>query len=208
MKGEEILDEECTCGCKHEGGHCGEECHCHESGENCGCSGNCDCGGDCHCHDDERCNEDCDCENGHVCCEHGEEYLDLARRVQADFENFRRHAIEDIKKARVDGQISVIEAFLPCLDIFKEAKKSIADENVLKGVEMIENKILSSLESLGVKKVQSIGEVYNPHVHNVIAVVRKEELENDIIVEEYQSGYEFNGKIIRDAKVIVNKKED
>ena len=144
----------------------------------------------------------------HVCCEHGEEYLDMARRVQADFENFRRHALEDIKKARIDGQVSVIEAFLPCLDIFKEAKKSIADESVLKGVEMVENKIISSLEGLGVKKLESIGQVYNPHYHNVIAVVRNDQLENDIIVDEYQSGYEFNGKIIRDAKVIVNKKED
>ncbi len=201
----EDLEKEETCDCGHDNcgcgnEQCGHECHC--EGESCGCSGGCDCGEDCHCHDGHRCNEDCDCEHGK------DEYLDLARQIQADFENFRRHAIEDIKKARIDGQVSVIEAFLPCLDIFKEAKKSITDENVLKGVEMVENKIKSSLESLGVKKLKSIGEVYDPKLHNVIAVVKNEELENDIIVEEYQSGYEFNGKIIRDAKVIVNKKED
>lgn len=190
-------EENCDCGCEE------HVCHC---GENCDCSGGCDCGDDCHCHDGERCNEECDCQKDvHVCCEHGEEYLDLARRVQADFENFRRHAIEDIKKARIDGQVSVIEAFLPCLDIFKEAKKSITDENVLKGVEMIENKISSSLENLGVKKLESIGQVYDPYKHNVIAVVKNDQLESDVIVDEYQAGYEFNGKIIRDAKVIVNK---
>lgn len=201
MEGE-IIDEKCCC---HEGCE-KEECHC---GENCNCSGGCDCGENCHCHDGHRCNEECDCENGvHECCSHGEEYLELARRVQADFENFRRHAIEDIKKARIDGQVSVIEAFLPCLDIFKEAKKTISDESVLKGVEMVENKIIDSLSNLGVKKLESIGQVYNPHYHNVIAVVKNDQLENDIIVDEYQSGYEFNGKIIRDAKVIVNKKED
>ena len=210
MDSKEILDEESSCSCGHEHCncegecHCAEECNCHESGESCGCCGQCDCGDDCHCHDDERCSDECTCEHeNHECSCHSNkasEYLALAQRIQADFENFRRHAIEDIKKARIDGQISVIETFLPCLDIFKEAKKSITDENVLKGVEMVENKIITSLESLGVKKVQSIGEVYNPHIHNVIAVVRNEELENDIIVDEYQSGYEFNGKIIRDAK--------
>ena len=203
MNSEEILDEDCTCNCQ-------EKCDCNK--ESCECCGECNCGSECHCHEGEKCSENCNCEKEkHSCsCSHEKtnEYLALAQRIQADFENFRRHAIEDIKKARIDGQISVIETFLPCLDIFKEAKKAITDENVLKGVEMVENKIISSLESLGVKKVNSIGEVYNPHKHNVIAVVRNEELENDIIVEEYQSGYEFNGKIIRDAKVIVNKKED
>jgi len=209
MEGKD-LEEKCCCG--HDGCDCGEECNCGDEchcGENCNCSGGCDCGENCHCHEGHKCNDECDCENdAHECCSHGEEYLELARRVQADFENFRCHAIEDIKKARIDGQVSVIEVFLPCLDIFKEAKKSITDESVLKGVEMVENKIIDSLSSLGVKKVESIGKVYDPKIHNVIAVVKNEQLENDIIIDEYQSGYEFNGKIIRDAKVIVNKKED
>ncbi len=132
-------------------------------------------------------------------------YLDMARRVQADFDNFRRHATENIKKAKVDGQASVIEVFLPCLDTFKEAKKSINDENVLKGVEMIENKINDTLKSLGVEKLESIGQVYDPHLHNVIAVMRDENQENDVILEEYQAGYKFNDKVLRYAKVIVNK---
>ena len=131
----------------------------------------------------------------------------MAQRIQADFDNYRRHALEGIKKARIDGQISVIEAFLPCLDTFKEAKKSITDENVLKGVEMIENKINETLKELGVEKMNSIGEVYNPHLHNVIAVMRDDNQENDIILDEYQAGYKFNDKILRYAKVIVNKKD-
>lgn len=208
---EETCDngEKCDCGCGQHKCDCQEhECKCGAGGhESCGCSGDCHCGENCHCHDGERCSEDCDCqeENVHVCCEHGNEYLDLARHIQADFDNFRRHAIEDIKKAKVDGQLSVIEAFLPCLDVFKEAKKSITDENMLKGVEMIENKIVSALEVVGVKKLESIGEVYDPYKHDAIAVVSNAQFENDVIIDEYQSGYEFNGKIIREAKVIVNK---
>jgi molecular chaperone GrpE len=140
--------------------------------------------------------------------EQKEDYLALAKQIQADFDNFRKHSIEEVKRAKIDGQKSVIEVFLPCLDTFKEAKKSITDENVLKGVEMIEDKINDTLKSLGVEKMDAIGQIYNPHLHNVIAVMRNEEKENDIILDEYQAGYTFNGNVLRYAKVIVNKKED
>lgn len=136
------------------------------------------------------------------------DYLDMARRVQADFDNYRRHAQDEIKKSRLDGQASVIEVFLPCLDTFKEAKKNIQDENILKGFEMVENKINEALTSLGVEKMESIGQKYDPHLHNVIAVMRNDEYENDIILDEYQAGYKLNDKVLRYAKVIVNKKED
>ncbi len=177
-----------------------------EKEEKCGCGfgEECNCGEECL-SDEEKA---CECGEEEHDCKCKEEYLQLAQRVQADFDNFRRHALENVKKARIDGQISVIEAFLPCLDIFKEAKKSITDENVLKGVEMVEDKISSSLKELGVEKISSIGEVYNPYKHNVIAVAHVEGQENDVIIDEYQAGYTFADKVIRYAKVIVNKKED
>ncbi len=136
------------------------------------------------------------------------EYLEMAQRLQADFDNFRRRAGEQIAKAREDGKISIIEVFLPCLDMFGTAKKSIKDDSTLQGVEMIENKILETLKSLGVKKIQSIGEVYNPNFHEAITVMRNENYDNNIILEEFQAGYTYNDKVIRYAKVIVNKKED
>lgn len=202
-KKEENLEEEKCC-CGHDCS-CGEECECNE-GCDCGCGHEgCTCGEDCHCHDGERCSEECKCEH-----ELGreEEYLNLARQIQADFENFRRRAGEEVKNSYSKGQASVIEVFLPCLDTFKDAKKMITDENVLKGVEMIEGRIGEALETLGVKKISSIGENYNPHFHNVIAVLSDESKENDIILDEYQAGYTLNDKVIRYAKVIVNKKED
>lgn len=199
VEGEDILDES-----KHSC-DCGEDCQCNDD---CDCENDCQCGddceNDCQCKE-EKCNEGCTCGQEE---KRESEYLDMARRVQADFDNFRRHAFEDIKKAKIDGQASVIEVFLPCLDTFKEAKKNISDENVLKGVEMIENKIIDALKTLGVEKFDSIGQVYNPHLHNVIAVMKDESKENDIILEEYQAGYKFNDKVLRYAKVIVNKKED
>lgn len=198
-------NEKDECNCQKEGCHCGNE--------DCKCDGERPCDEECSCHGECDC-EECTCEEeGKECTCDGQEhdksieYLNLARQIQADFENFRRHAIEDIKQARLNGQASVIEVFLPCLDTFKEAKKSITDENVLKGVEMIEENINNALKSIGVEKINSIGEKYNPHMHNVIAVMRDESKDNDIILDEYQAGYKLNDKVIRYAKVIVNKKE-
>lgn len=136
------------------------------------------------------------------------EYLEMAQRLQADFDNFRRRAGEQILKAKEDGKISVIEVFLPCLDTFKTAKKNINDENTLKGIEMIENKILDSLKSLGVEKIESVGTLYNPNLHEAITAVKVEDKEDNIILDEFQAGYKYNDKVIRYAKVIVNKKED
>lgn len=207
------------------------QCHCDENG--CGCGENCDCGSQCHCHEGERCNQDCTCENtckcdeecdcegncdcdDECCCHEQTEvlddkaqmYLGLARQIQADFDNYRRHAVEDKNKARVIGQISIIEAFLPAIDTFKDAKKTITDENVLKGVEMIENKILEALEKVGVKKMETIGQKFDHNYHEAIAQYRNDEKEDDQILDEYQAGYTFNDKVLRYAKVIVNKKEN
>ena len=195
--------ESCTCheddSChgKHEH-HCHEkehECHCHEKehecdcGDDCGCGDECDINYDCNCHDHERVDM----------------YLAVAQRLQADFDNYRKHVAEQLDHQREEGKKSVIQVFLPCLDTFKEAKKSISDENVLAGVNMIQDKILKALEALDVKKIASIGEKYDHNLHEVIAVMPDPSKENDIILDEFQAGYTMNGKVIRYAKVIVNK---
>ena len=192
MKKKEDFKEECDSE---------KECHCHE-GEECTCGDECHCGDDCtckeecHCHDDE-----CDCQN-----EEAGQYLALAQRLQADFDNYRKRVAEQLDWQREEGKKSVIEVFLPCLDTFKEAKKTITDENVLAGVNMIENKILDALKNLKVERIESVGHRYDHNLHEVIAVVHNENEEDDIILDEFQAGYMFNGKVIRYSKVIVNKK--
>lgn len=180
-KGEQNLEKQCDCE---------EKCECEEK-SNCNCEEKCDCEETCKCEQNDK----------------ADEYLNLARQIQADFENFRRHAIEDLKEARIAGQKSVIEVFLPCLDTFNQAKKSITDQVILDGINMIENGIVDALASLGVEKIESVGQVYNPHLHEAITFLTDNEKENNIILQEFQAGYTFNGKVIRYAKVIVNKKD-
>lgn len=138
--------------------------------------------------------------------EQKDNYLEMAQRIQAEFENYRRRMADQLVAERREGVISVIETFLPCLDSFKDAKKTISDENVLTGINMIENKIISALEKLDVKKIETIGKTFDPNFHDVIAVMHNDKAEDNVILEEYQAGYIYNGKVIRYSKVIVNKK--
>ncbi len=174
-------DHDCYC---HEDGH---ECHCHEEGHECCC-------------DDECCGHQPSVE------EVAGQYLAMAQRLQADFDNYRKRVAEQLDYQREEGKKSVIEVFLPCLDTFKEAKKSITDESVLAGVNMIEEKILNALKSLKVEKIDTVGQKFDHNLHEVIAVLRDEQKDNDIILDEFQAGYTLNGKVIRYSKVIVNKK--
>ena len=203
-------DEDCDCGC--------------QDGEECTCDGECHCGCEeeaCECHEHEE-EHECNCKHKgkdkhkhkHECeCEECEEdeagqYLAMAQRLQADFDNYRKRVAEQLDYQKQEGKRSVIEVFLPCLDTFKEAKKSITDEKVLSGVNMIENKIVSTLNGLGVEKIDTIGQKYDHNLHEVIAVMHDESKEDDIILDEFQAGYKFNGKVIRYSKVVVNKREE
>ncbi len=204
--------DDCTCG---ENCECDENCDCKKGEENCKCSDKCDCGDDCKCDEDCTC-KGCHCEENDEECHHKHhkyekkdepDYLALAQRIQAEFENYRRRMHDQLIIERQEGVVSVIDVFLPCLDTFKEAKKSIADEKVLEGVNMIESKIMDALNKLEVEKIEAVGQKFDPNFHDVIAVMHNENYDDDIILEEYQAGYKYKGKVIRYSKVIVNKKE-
>ena len=172
---------------------CEDSCTCEENckcDENCKKDETCKCGDKCDCECKE--NKECHCEEECKCKKKDEpDYLALAQRIQAEFENYRRRMADQLVIERQEGVVSVINVFLPCLDTFKEAKKSITDEKVLEGVNMIENKIMDALGRLEVERIESIGQKFDPNFHDVIAVMHNENYDDDIILEEYQAGYKY-----------------
>lgn len=134
-----------------------------------------------------------------------EEYLNLARVIQADFDNYRKRSLEQIERARIDGIASTVEVLLPSLDAFRKVKEKVKDETTLEGIDMLERAILSSLEKLGVEKIPALGLPLDPNVHNALAVATKDGYEDDIIIEEFQAGYKMGDKVIRCSQVLVNK---
>ena len=134
-----------------------------------------------------------------------DEYLNLARVIQADFDNYRKRSLEQIERARVDGIASTVEVLLPSLDAFRRVKENVKDETTLQGIDMLERTILSSLEKLGVEKIEALGLPLDPNVHNALAVATKEGYEDGVIIEEFQAGYKMGDKVIRCSQVLVNK---
>lgn len=134
-----------------------------------------------------------------------EEYLNLARVIQADFDNYRKRSVQQIEKARIDGIVSTVEVLLPSLDAFKKVKESIKDEKMLEGINMLEKAIISSLDKLGIEKIEAVGKPLDPNVHNVLAVATNKDVEDGVVLEEFQAGYKMQDKVIRCSQVLVNK---
>lgn len=134
-----------------------------------------------------------------------EEYLNLARVIQADFDNYRKRSLDQIEKARIDAIAETVEIILPSLDAFKKAKENIKDETTLQGINMLEKAFNSSLAKLGVQKIEAIGKQLDPNYHNVLAVAKDETKEDGIVLDEVQAGYVMNNKVIRCSQVLVNK---
>lgn len=177
-----------------------DECNCEKT---CDCEDTCNCAEECSCQNDDECNcenSDCDCNGSKE-----EEYLNLLRIVQADFDNYRKRSVIQLEKAKTDGIAQTIEIFLPSLDAFKNVKSKIKDDTTREGVEMLEKQIMANLFKLGVEKIDAIGKPLDPNLHNAVAVAKDESKEDGIILDEFQAGYRLGDKIIRYSQVLVNK---
>jgi molecular chaperone GrpE len=137
------------------------------------------------------------------------ELKDKYLRQVAEFENFRRRtAKERIEMIQTAGK-EVITSLLEVLDDCDRAEKQLqgSDDTLLKeGIQLVFNKFRNTMQSKGVKPMQTIGTDFNPDQHEAITEIPapKEELKGKVI-DEVQKGYYMNDKIIRFAKVVVGK---
>lgn len=132
-------------------------------------------------------------------------YLDLAQRTKADFENYKRRN-ESLAKTSFDNGVKhSIEKLLPVIDSITQSKAGIKDTATLQGFEIINNQFLKCLQDLGVEKIASVGEQFNPNLHNAVMVVNEQDKEDDVVVEELQQGFIMGDKVIRHSVVKINK---
>lgn len=131
--------------------------------------------------------------------------LNMAKVIKAEFENYKRNQATAVSNAYSDGIAAGVKKILPIADALGESKKSISDEAVLKGIEILERKVIEALESLGVNVIESIGKPFDPNLHNAVAVDEESDAEPDTVVQEWQKGYTLNGKVIRPGMVKVSK---
>ena len=135
-----------------------------------------------------------------------QEYLELAQRIKAEFENYKRRNADIMSQSFNNGVTSTIEKLLPAIDSFNQAKSNITDESILKGLDLIFSQIMKAFESIGVKKIEAVGKPFDPNYHNAVLVGTDENQEDNIVLEEYQAGFILkNEKVIRHSTVKINK---
>ena len=133
------------------------------------------------------------------------EYLEMAQRIKAEFENYKKRNAEISAQSFNNGVVSVITKLLPALDGFEKAKEIITDESVLNGVNIIHSQLIKVLTELGVSKIDAVGKEFDPEFHNAVLTGCDQNYADNIILEELQSGYMLNDKVIRYSVVRVNK---
>ena len=130
-----------------------------------------------------------------------EELTELVKRVQADFENYKKRVEKEQKEFITLGKILVIKRLLALLDSFDEAMK---DEGNAKAIEPLYKQLLTILSDFGCQCMQVVGDDFDPHIHECVCEEYSEKPKGTIL-EEIQKGYMVNDFIVRHAKVKVSK---
>lgn len=133
---------------------------------------------------------------------------DRLLRRQAEFDNFRRRAERERADVLEYANTQTVRALLPILDDFERALKvESTDTEYARGMELIYQRLSDSLKKLGLEPITSTGEHFDPNLHHAVDSVETDEVEDHTILEEYQRGYNFRGKLLRPAMVKVAVKK-
>jgi molecular chaperone GrpE len=129
-------------------------------------------------------------------------------RAQADFDNYRRRTQKEKEDQAKYASLSVIEQLLPALDNFERAltaSKGTQDaESLSKGVEMVFRQMEQVLGAEGLEVIPTVGESFDPTVHQAVMQEESDEFESGTVIEELQKGYKLKDKVIRPAMVKVS----
>lgn len=134
-------------------------------------------------------------------------YDQLLRRA-AEFENYRRRVERERTDAYQRARVEVLLEFLPVVDNFERALSSLEDsggdaEALRQGVELIHKQFKDALTKFGLEPVESIGQTFDPHLHEAVTIEATDKHKENTVIEEFQRGYRIGDKLLRPAKVKV-----
>jgi molecular chaperone GrpE len=126
-------------------------------------------------------------------------------RALADYDNYRRRIERERATAARSGKRELILQLLEVLDGFDRALLHVgnAPSSVSEGLQLLQRKLLSVLEAQGVTPLQSLGETFNPEVHDAIGTVKSDDVEPGAVADEVQRGYRWGDDLLRPARVRV-----
>lgn len=134
-----------------------------------------------------------------------DEYLELAKRTKADFENFRKRVSGDLQAAQARGKAEMARGVIDAVDNLERALEAAGeDEDLSSGVEMVLGGLRETLQRNGVEAVDPKGEKFDPNQHEALSTMPVEGTESGIVVEVMQKGYRMDEQLIRPARVVVS----
>lgn len=136
-----------------------------------------------------------------------EELTDRLARQMAEFDNFRKRTEREKSQMYEIGAKDIIEKILPVIDNFERGLAAVPEESkedpFVEGMEKIYKQIMTTLEGVGVKPIEAVGQEFNPDFHNAVMHVEDEEAGENIITEEFQKGYMYHDSVVRHSMVKV-----
>jgi molecular chaperone GrpE len=134
-----------------------------------------------------------------------DQYLDLAQRVQADFENYRKRAVREQERLVAHAHERLVRELLPILDDLEralEAAERHEEAQLVEGVKLVEQSLRNALRKEGLVEIETDG-AFDPHVHEALLTQPSDDAEPGSVLEVVQRGYRVGDKVVRPARVIV-----
>jgi molecular chaperone GrpE len=135
-----------------------------------------------------------------------DEYLDLARRSQADFENYRKRTAREAAAAGERAKSGLVRELLPVVDNLERALASAAEgeRHLAEGVQLVHSELLAVLERNGVEQFDPRGDRFDPAEHEALSMREQDGTESGLVLDVVEKGYRANGTILRPARVVVS----
>lgn len=131
---------------------------------------------------------------------------DTLKRLQAEFENYKKRIEKDNKHMTEYAGAGVIGKVLPIIDTFEIAlKNQCSAEEFKKGAELIYAELMSTLKNEGVRKINALGCQFDPNYHDAMLAVEDKKCKKDTVIEVLQEGYMLKDKVLRHSKVKISK---
>jgi molecular chaperone GrpE len=135
-----------------------------------------------------------------------DEYLDLARRAQADFENYRKRAAREAAASGERAKSGLVRELLPVVDNLERALASAQDgeQHLAEGVRLVHSALIAVLERNGVEQFDPRGDRFDPGEHEALSMRQQDGAESGVVLDVVEKGYRSNGSILRPARVVVS----
>ena len=132
---------------------------------------------------------------------------DKLTRNMAEFDNYRKRTEKEKSAMYEIGAKDVVEKILPVVDNFERGRQSVPedqkDDPFVDGMDKIYKQLMTTLEGIGVKPIEAVGQEFDPNFHNAVMHVEDEELGENVVAEEFQKGYMYRDSVVRHSMVKV-----